>query len=107
MNRGDIITVVTSGDHGKPRPAVVIQADMVKTGTVLTCLMTSDTEMGAPYRLLLKPDSMNGLRKPSLIQADKIYPIAHARCGHVIGRLTPEEIAMLDLNLLFVLGLGE
>lgn len=106
MNRGDIITVAVSGDHGKPRPAVVVQADIVQTGTILVCLMTSDTEKTAPYRLLLQPTPGNGLRKPSLVQADKIYPIALARCGEVIGCLDQTERAMLDLHLLFVLGLG-
>lgn len=106
MKRGDIITVAVSGDHGKPRPAVLVQADLVQTGTVLACLMTSDTDKTAPYRLLLSPDPVNGLRKPSLVQADKIYPVALARCGKVIGRLSQQELAMLDLHLLFVLGLG-
>lgn len=106
MKRGDIITVAVSGDHGKPRPAVVVQADIVQTGTVLVCLLTSDTDKSAPYRLAMQPTAENGLRKPSLIQADKIYPVALARCGEVIGSLAQTERAMLDLHLLFVLGLG-
>lgn len=106
MRRGDLITVAVSGDHGKPRPAVVVQADIVETGTVLVCLMTSDIDKTAPYRLALQPTPDNGLRKPSLIQADKIYPVALARCGEVIGRLAQTERDMLDLHLLFVLGLG-
>lgn len=106
MTRGDVITVAVSGDHGKSRPAVVVQADIVKTGTVLVCLMTSAIDQTAPYRLALHPSPDNGLRKPSLIQADKIYPVALARCGEVIGRLDQTERDMLDLHLLFVLGLG-
>ena len=27
MKRGDIVTVAASGDYGKPRPAVIVQAD--------------------------------------------------------------------------------
>ena len=106
MRRGDLITVAVSGDHGKPRPAVVVQADIVETGTVLVCLMASDIDKTAPYRLALQPTPDNGLRRPSLIQADKIYPVALARCGEVIGRLDQTERDMLDLHLLFVLGLG-
>jgi len=27
MKRGDLVTIVTQGDYGKPRPALVIQSD--------------------------------------------------------------------------------
>jgi mRNA interferase MazF len=27
MRRGDLVTIAVSGDYGKPRPALVIQAD--------------------------------------------------------------------------------
>ena len=27
MKRGDVVTVALPGDYGKPRPAVVVQAD--------------------------------------------------------------------------------
>ncbi len=29
MQRGDIVTVAAPGDYGKPRPAVVIQGDIL------------------------------------------------------------------------------
>ncbi|WAC60995.1 type II toxin-antitoxin system PemK/MazF family toxin [Brevundimonas sp. SL130] len=106
MKRGDLITVAVSGDHGKPRPAVVVQSDLVQTGTVLVCLMTSDIDKSAAYRQLIQPEAANGLHKPSLIQADKIYPVPAARCGEVIGSLSSQETAVLNLHLMFVLGLG-
>ena len=28
MNRGDLVTVALQGEHGKPRPALVIQSDL-------------------------------------------------------------------------------
>lgn len=35
MRRGEIVTVAMPGDFGKPRPALVIQADQFEhTGTV-------------------------------------------------------------------------
>ena len=27
VRRGDLVTVATSGDYGKPRPALIVQAD--------------------------------------------------------------------------------
>ena len=29
MRRGDVVLVVVPGDYGKPRPAVVVQTDLV------------------------------------------------------------------------------
>lgn len=108
MIRGDLTTVVVAGDHGKPRPGIVVQADaLARSGTILVCLLTGDVEKTAPYRMLLQPTDKNGLRKPSLIQADKIYPVPIAKCGGVMGRLTEDEITELNLHLAFVLGLGD
>lgn len=107
MNRGDLITVVVARDHGKPRPAVVVQADVVQTGTIMACLLTGDVDQVAPYRLRLEADDQNGLKQPSLVQADKIYPVPLGKCGPVIGRLSAQDMATLNLHLTFVLGLGD
>ena len=32
MRRGDLVTVALQGDYGKPRPALVIQADQFADG---------------------------------------------------------------------------
>ena len=102
-----MITVVVAREHGKPRPAVIVQADVIQTGTVLACLLTGDVDQVAPYRLRLEPHAENGLRQPSLVQADKIYPVPLSKCGPVIGRLSAQDMTMLNLHLTFVLGLGD
>jgi len=28
MQRGDVVTVAAAGDYGKPRPALIVQADL-------------------------------------------------------------------------------
>lgn len=35
MKRGDLVTVATSGDYGKPRPALVIQSDAFDKATTI------------------------------------------------------------------------
>ncbi len=103
-----MITVAVTGDHGKPRPAVVIQTDDLETATVLVCLITSDIiEAAAAFRLALEPTKANGLRKPSLVQADKIYPVPRRKCGAVIGALAAKDMSHLNILLAFVLGLGD
>ena len=39
MKRGDVVLVVVPGDYGKPRPAVVIQTDLVNDthSSVVVC----------------------------------------------------------------------
>lgn len=107
MTRGDLITVAIAGDYGKPRPAVVIQADVVSdTKSVLVCLLTSDPFAASYYRLKLMPSPENGLRKPSDIMVDKIAAVPRAKCRPPIGRLTADENSELNQRLSFMLGLA-
>ena len=108
MKRGDIVTVVASGDYGKPRPAVVVQSDWLKgTASVLVALLTSSLADAPLYRLSLDPDATNGLKVPTQIMIDKILAIPRAKCGRAIGRL--DEKAMIALNhmLSVVVGLAD
>jgi len=74
---------------------------------MLVCLFTSDTDKMSETRMLLKPQVANGLKRPSLIQAEKIYPIPRAKFSAGIGALTEEQMTRLDSLLAFVLGLGD
>ena len=63
MRRGGVVTVATAGDHGKPRPAVIVQTDAlpVAHASAVVCQMTSecsDTE----FRVAINPGAKNGLR---------------------------------------------
>ncbi len=107
MRRGDVITGVAPGDFGKPRPAVVIQSDLVaQAGSVLVCLITSTLREAPDYRLAVGPGDGTGLVKPSQVQIDRIMALAPNRVGVVIGRLSDELIAELDRRLAFMIGLG-
>jgi len=56
VTRGEIVTVAMTGDFGKPRPALVVQADPFdQTGTI-TVLLISGTLVDAPLiRLTVQP----------------------------------------------------
>ena len=71
MRRGELVTVAMPGDFGKPRPALVVQADQFEhTGTV-TVLLISGTLVDAPLiRLTVQPSPANGLHKPSQVMVD-------------------------------------
>ena len=62
MNRGDLVTVALLGEHGKPRPALVIQSDLFAnlTSTVTIALLTG-AELEIPiFRAPVEPPKPTG-----------------------------------------------
>lgn len=108
MNRGDLITVATSGDYGKPRPAIIIQSDhLVGTESVLVALITSAIADAPLYRLTINPSKQNGLKVVSQVMVDKILAVPRAKCGAVIGTLDSNTLGMLNQMLLVTIGLAD
>ncbi len=106
MRRGDLITVAVQGDYGKPRLAIVVQADRAATESVLVCLLTTEIVDAPLMRLSVEPSPTNGLLKPSQIMVEKIFAVRRERCGTVIGRLGAEALVALDQMLLVIMGLA-
>jgi mRNA interferase MazF len=109
MKRGDVVTVALSGDYGKPRPAVIIQSDVlpISHASVVVCQMTSELERASTFRVTINPSNENGLRLPSQVMADKPASILRERVGRVIGRLSHGDMGRVDVAALaFVLGLA-
>jgi mRNA interferase MazF len=52
MRRGDVVTVATTGDYGKPRPAVIVQSNAFPEhhASVIVCPMTSDLVEAPDFR---------------------------------------------------------
>ena len=102
LQRGLIVTVATSGVHsGKPRPAVVVQANRWLQGhpSVTLCPLTS-TLLEAPLvRIAVNPSGSNGLHKPSQLMTDKLFTVPTAAIGNVVGILESGTLAELDLAL--------
>ena len=102
LQRGLIVTVATTGVYsGKPRPAVVVQANRWLQGhpSVTLCPLTS-TLVDAPLlRLPVDPNPRNGLRKASQLMADKLFTVPTASVGAVVGALDPDQLNALNLAL--------
>lgn len=108
MKRGDVYIAVAPGEFGKPRPAVVVQSEVLGpnvVGSVLVCPITSHLEIESAFRMRIAPTSGNGLKSPSMVMADKLQAISIRRIRQRIGALTPLEVSELDQTLSFVLGL--
>lgn len=108
MRRGDIVTVVAPGDFGKPRPAVVVQSDVLdRSSSVVVCLLSTHCVDAPALRITAEPSAANGLTRISQIMVDKVVTIPVARIGKVIGHLDDETVLRLNRTLAFVAGLGE
>jgi mRNA interferase MazF len=108
MKRGDIVTVSTSGDYGKPRPAVVVQTDALpgSYASTILCPITS-TILDISFRVSVEPTVENGLRVPSQIMADKIIGVPRVKIGTRIGTLDRKDMQQLNEALAFLLALTE
>lgn len=105
MKRGDFVTVALQGDLGKPRPALVIQADRFDTTAALTILPVTSTLVDAPLlRLSINPDEQNGLRKPSQVMIDKPSTISRDKIGPAFG--SASDTLMLSVSRALALFLG-
>lgn len=109
MRRGDLVTVAAPGDYGKPRPAVVIQGDVLNqadSDSVILALMTGTLRDAPLLRLTVDPTSANGLQKPSQVMVDKLVTIRREKVGNTIGRLSDSELLELNRLLALVIGLA-
>lgn len=109
MKRGDVVVVATSGDYGKPRPAVVVQTDAFPEthASVIVCQLTSDVADAPDFRVTIDPHAENGLRVRSQVMADKPVTVRRARIGKIVGRLSDPDIGRLNIALAFVMGLAD
>ncbi len=107
MKRGDLVTVVSSGDYGKPRPALIVQADAYAEHPSLTVLpLTSDLYDMTSIRVTVEPGEGTGLRLRSQVMVDKATTIPRAKAGTRIGRLDEATLASVGRALAAFLGVG-
>jgi mRNA interferase MazF len=107
MKRGDIVTVAVSGDYGKPRPAVVVQADWPDdSDSVLICQITTLQRHAPLYRLTIPATSETGLQQVSYIMVEKVFAVRRTKCGAVIGQLPAGSTVALNVMLRAVVGIS-
>jgi mRNA interferase MazF len=105
MNRGDLVTVALPGAYGKPRPAVVVQADRFNhLGSITFLPFTSDLLPAEIFRIIINPSAENGLQTPSQVMADKCSTLPLVKVGSVFGRLGATDLGRVDRALAAFLG---
>ena len=107
MKRGDIIRIVLQGDFGKPRPALVVQADDFADIPSLAVLPFSTDLRAVPdIRITIEPTATNGLLERSQIMVDKITTVSLKKVGQQIGHLSSTDMAAVDRVLAVFLKLA-
>lgn len=106
--RGDFVTVALAGDFGKPRPALIIQADQFSATATLTVLLVTSTLIDAPLLRVNVPAGLpSGLRKTSQVMVDKTMTVRRERLGLTIGRIDPDILLEVERRLAVFLGIAK
>jgi len=108
MRRGDFVTIAMQGDFGKPRPALMIQADQFDEHATATVLPVTSTLVAAPLlRITVQPNAENGLQKPSQVMVDKAMTVKRDRVGPAFGRIDADALVEVERCLAVFLGIAK
>lgn len=109
LRRGDIVVCVLPGDYGKPRPAVVVQAEAFNEthSSLVVCPISSEITGLSLFRVSLNASETTGLRKASEAMVDKMTAVDLRRVRDRIGCLNRSEMAVVNIALRIWLELPE
>jgi mRNA interferase MazF len=106
VKRGDLVTVAVSGDYGKPRPALIVQADVFDLHpSVIVLPLTSEIHDAPLVRVTVAAGESTGLRVPSQIMVDKATAVPRVKIGMRIGQVDETTMRIVSEALRGFLGL--
>ena len=106
MKRGDLVTIAVSGAYGKPRPALILQADAFDAHPSVTVLpLTSEIHPTPLFRLTLQAGKETGLRRVSQVMVDKATTVPRAKIGARMGRVDAATMQAINKAVVGFLGL--
>jgi mRNA interferase MazF len=106
MRRGDLVVVAMQGEHGKPRPALVVQSNLFEQLPTVTVLPLTSQHIDGPARVSMAPSETNGLREASQVMVHRPQTITRAKVSRVIGQADEETMLAVTRALAVFLGLG-
>jgi mRNA interferase MazF len=103
-----VVIVAPPGDFSKPRPAIVLQEEVLpETGVVTVALVTSDLSRGTHFRIRVEPSEVNGLRKPSEIMIDNVQTFRVGKVGDIVGCLEDDVMDRVKSALAVFFGVEQ
>jgi mRNA interferase MazF len=107
MKRGDLVMAVLPGAYGKPRPVVIIQADMIEQPNSVTFLpLTNEIICDRTLRITINAGSENGLQSTLQVMIDEINTVPRKRVCEKIGHLSAADMTAITRALAVFLGLA-
>ncbi|MBM3815347.1 MAG: type II toxin-antitoxin system PemK/MazF family toxin [Acidimicrobiia bacterium] len=106
--RGDVVLSASSGDFGKPRPAVVVQSDLFNPthSSVVICPLTTHLVDAPLFRIPIQAEHGNGLKQESQAMVDKVMGVRRDRIARKIGALGLSQMEAINRAMRVWLGLG-
>ncbi len=106
MKRGDLVTIAVSGDYGKPRPALIVQADAFDAHPSVTVMpLTTEIHETPLFRVTILPGKDTGLRKISQVMIDKMTTVPRTKIGTRMGRADSSTMMAVNSAMAAFLGL--
>lgn len=106
--RGEFVAIAMQGDFGKPRPALVIQANQFDEHATVTVLPVTSTLVAAPlFRITVQPSAENGLQKPSQVMIDKAMTVKRNKVGQAFGRIDANAMVEIERCMAVFLGIAK
>ena len=106
--RGDFVTIAIQGDFGKPRPALVIQANPFNEHASVTVLPVTSTLVAAPLlRVTVQPGLGSGLQRPSQVMVDKAMTVKRDKVGQAFGCIDADTFVEVERCLAVFLGIAK
>jgi mRNA interferase MazF len=99
MTRGAVVIVAAKSAYtGKPRPAVVVQADLFNPthASITVCPITSDCVDAPLFRITLPSGDRTGLTTTSQVMVDKVVSMPRAGVVRQVGRCNSDELQAVD-----------
>lgn len=108
MMRGDFVTIAMQGDFGKPRPALVIQANQFNEHASVTVLPITSSLVAAPLlRVTVQSSTENGLQEPSQVMIDKAMTVRREKVGPTFGCIDADVLVEVERCLAVFLGIAK
>lgn len=99
MKRGAVVVVAAKGAYtGKPRPALVVQADVFNAthASVTVCPLTTDLVDATLFRIGVAAGTRSGLKTQSQIMVDKIVSVPRDAIAAEIGAVDALTLEQVD-----------
>lgn len=99
MIKGDIILVpfpFTDLTGNKTRPALVLYKG---NKDVTVAFISTQTSLAEPTDILLEPNNLNGLKRPSVLRLSKLATLDIAIVLGKLGELSKEQIDIVNTSI--------